>query len=152
MNQMPTWGWIAILAAGVYLAYEYLSAECQLPTSDWYGTGICTTLFPAAASSAVSTSAISQPNVPVTSSSSIADQLAGYGLPADAVPSTTPPAPQCSMIEPTESGFNPTPAAPFYSPSLGQYLCGPANTWQQMKQGMSGINRIPAHLINRRTA
>lgn len=151
MNQMPTWGWYALAAAGLYLFYEYLSAECQLPTSDWYGTGICMSVFPAAGSSAVTTSAISQPQVPVTSTFSIAQQLEGYGIPADSAPSTTPPGPQCGLVQPRQSGFNPTSGAPFYSPSQG-YLCGPANTWEQMKQGMSGINRIPANLIHGRTA
>jgi hypothetical protein len=148
MNQMPSWGWIAVLAGALYLAYEYLGAECQLPTSDWYGTGICTSLFPAAASSAVSTSAISNPTVPVTSGGTVAQQLAGYGLPADAVPSTNPPGPNCGLVQPMQSGFNPTPGAPFYSPSQGSYMCGPANTWEQMKQGMGGINRVPVEMIH----
>lgn len=153
---MPKWGWFLIAGGAAYLVYQYLSAECALPTSNFYGTGLCTSFFPSQGASAVTTSAISaalpgsSSTVPASTPSGAAEQLAGYGLPPDATPSTIYPSGQnCNLVEPQQSGFNPTPGAPFYSPSTGEYYCGPANLWAQMR-GIGSINRIPAFAIGGR--
>jgi hypothetical protein len=120
------WLWIAAAAVGAYALYEWLQTQCATSGSDFYGGSLCSSLFPTTTVAAAAT-------VATAASSSQATILAAYGLPADAVPSSTFPSGQtCSVVSPAQSGYNPVPGAPFYSPSLGQYLCGPATLWQSM--------------------
>jgi hypothetical protein len=130
------WIWIAAAAAGAYALYEWLSRQCETPSSSFYGGSFCTSLFPSAAA----TVQIPTQVTTVTSvTSAQATQLAAYGLPADAVPSSTYPSQNnCTVVNPTESGYSPTSGAPFYSPSLGQYLCGPSTLWQSMQAPVIG--------------
>lgn len=136
------WIWIAAAAAGAYALYEWLSQQCETPTSSFYGGSVCASLFPSAAATV-------QIPTQVTTVTSVtaaqAAQLAAYGLPADAVPSSTyPSGNNCTVVNPTQSGYNPTSGAPFYSPSLGQYLCGPSALWQGMQAAAITAFQTPA--------
>lgn len=145
------WIWIAAAAAGAYALYEWLSSQCETVGSSFYGGSICLDLFPSAAA----TTQIPTSVTPVTSvTPAQAQQLAAYGLPADAVPSSMyPSGNNCTVVNPTQSGYNPTSGAPFYSSSLGQYICGPSTLWRSMqipaKPALSGLaaNRVPAGMI-----
>lgn len=130
------WLWIAAAAAGAYALYEWLSQQCETTGSYFYGGSFCTSLFPSAAATV-------QIPTQVTAVTSVtaaqAAQLAAYGLPADAVPSSTyPSGNNCTVVNPTQSGYNPTSGAPFFSASLGEYLCGPSTLWQSMQAPPSG--------------
>jgi len=129
---VPNWFWWLAGALGLYGLYEYFSAECQLPSSPFYGSAFCTSVFPWAASSFISTAAPSPLQAPAVTLAGVQAQLAGYGLPPDAIPSAIPAGSNCGLAKPVQSGFNPTPGAPFYSRSTAKYYCGPANLWQAM--------------------
>jgi hypothetical protein len=124
------WIWLAAAAAGVYVLYEWLSSQCETVGSSFYGGSICGSLFSSAAATV-------QIPTQVTASSATAAQaqvLAAYGLPADATPSAIyPTGSNCTVVNPVQSGYDPVPGAPFYSPSLQSYICGPASVWQQMQ-------------------
>lgn len=132
MSNIPNWLWLAIAAAGGYVAYEWLQSQCETSGSTFYGGSLCVDLFPAAAASAATTAA-SPATAPATTDVQNAAILAAYGLPSDSEPANIYPSGQsCDVVQPIESGYNPTPGAPFYSASDSEYVCGPANLWQSM--------------------
>jgi hypothetical protein len=134
------WMWIIAAAAGAYVLYEWLSSQCETVGGSFYGGSLCESLFPSAAA----TTQIPTQVTPSTATAAQAQVLAAYGLPADAVPSAMyPSGDDCTVVNPTQSGYNPVPGAPFYSPSLGQYICGPASIWEQMQGAAVVASAVP---------
>jgi hypothetical protein len=134
------WMWIIAAAAGAYVLYEWLSSQCETVGGSFYGGSLCQSFFPSAAA----TTKIPTQVTPSTATAAQAQVLAAYGLPADAVPSAMyPSGDDCTVVNPTRSGYNPVPGAPFYSPSLKRYICGPAILWEQMQGALTVTSADP---------
>jgi DNA segregation ATPase FtsK/SpoIIIE, S-DNA-T family len=132
---IPNWVWALLAAGGAFALYEWLQTQCATPGSTMYGGTLCGYLPTSTAAAAIAT-----PTTPATTTSSQAAMLAAYGLPADAVPSNTPiSGNSCSVVNPAQSGYNPTQGAPFYSPSLGTYMCGPQSLWASMSANAPAV-------------